>query len=81
MHGGNAAQFRIDFRNKRAELQLFRELARVEIANRARLNFAGIDLRIIDGFFTGLYNDVPDRFTFFLQVALKIRAPTAENVN
>ena len=50
MHCGNAAQFRIDLRNKRAELQLFRELARVEIANRARLNFAGIDLGIIDGF-------------------------------
>jgi hypothetical protein len=60
---------------------LFRELARVEIANRARLNFAGIDLSIIDGFFTGLYNDVPDRFTFLLQIALKIRAPAAENVN
>jgi len=62
-------------------LQLFRELARVEIANRARLNFAGIDLRIIYGFLPGLYNDVPDRFTFLLQIALKIRAPTAENVN
>ena len=66
MHCGNAAQFRIDLRNKRAELQLFRELARVEIANRAGLNFAGIDLRIIDGFFTGLYDYVPDRFTFLL---------------
>ena len=81
MHCGNAAQFRIDLRNKRAELQLFRELARVEIANRARLNFAGIDLGIIDCFFTGLYNDVPDRFTFLLQVALKIRAPASKNVN
>ena len=60
---------------------MLRELARVEIANSARLNFAGIDLRIIDGFFTGLYNDVPDRFTFLLQIALKIRAPAPENVN
>ena len=81
MHCGNAAQFWIDLRNKRAQLQLFRELARVEIADRARLNFAGIDLCIIDGFFTGLYNDVPDRFTFLLQIALKIRAPAPENVN
>jgi hypothetical protein len=24
---------------------------------------------------------VPDRFTFLLQIALKIRAPAAENVN
>ena len=47
MHCGNAAQFRIDLRNKRAELQLFRELARVEIANRARLNFAGVILERI----------------------------------
>ena len=60
---------------------MFRELARVEITDRARLNFAGIDLRIIDGFFTSLYNDVPDRLTLLLQVALKIRAPAAENVN
>jgi hypothetical protein len=45
------------------------------------LNFAGIDLRIIDCFFTGLDNDVPDRFAFLLQIALKIRAPAAENVN
>ena len=44
MHRGNAAQFRIDLRNKSAQLQLFRELARVKIPNRASLNFAGIDL-------------------------------------
>jgi hypothetical protein len=62
-------------------LQLFRELTCVEIPNRARLNFAGIDLRIIDSFFAGLDNDMPDRFPFFLQVALKVRAPAAENVN
>ena len=60
---------------------MFRELARVEIANRARLNFAGVDLRIIDGFFTGFNNDVQDRFTYLLQIALKIRAPAPKNVN
>jgi hypothetical protein len=81
MHCGNAAQFRIDLRNKRPELQLFCELARVEIPNRTRLNFAGVDLGVINGFFTGLDNEVPDRFTFLLHVALKICAPAAENVN
>jgi len=62
-------------------LQLFRELARVEIANRSRLNFARIDLRIIDGFLTGLYNDVPDCLAFLLQIVLLIRAAATENVN
>src|SRR6476619_1193831 len=81
MHRGNTAQFRIDLRNKRAELQLFRELARVEIPNRPRLNFAWIDLGIIDGFFTGLDNDVPDRFTFLLQIVFFNDTPTTENVN
>jgi hypothetical protein len=60
---------------------LFRELAGVEIANRARLNFTGIDLRVIDRFFPGLDDDVSDGFTFLLQVALKIRAPAPKNVN
>ena len=60
---------------------MFRELARVEIANRARLNFAGIDLRIIDRLLAGLDNDMPDGLAFFLQVALKIRAPAAKNIN
>ena len=81
MHRRDAAQFRIDLRNERAELQLFCELASVEIAHCAGLNFARINLRIIDRLFAGLDDDVPDRFTFLLQVALKIRAPAAENVN
>ena len=78
---GIPAQFRIDLRDKRAELQLFRELARVEIANRTRLNFRWINLRVVDRLFAGLDDDVPDRFPFLLQVALKIRASAAENVN
>src|SRR6266540_190192 len=81
MHRRDTAQFRIDLRDKRAELQLFRELACVEIANRARLNFRRIDLCIIDRFFAGLDDDVPDGFPFLLQVTLKIRAPAAENVD
>jgi hypothetical protein len=60
---------------------LFRELARVEIANRARLNFAGIDLASSIAFLPASIMIVPDRFTFLLQIALKIRAPAAENVN
>jgi hypothetical protein len=60
---------------------LFRELPRVEIANRARLNFRWIDLRVVNRLFAGLNNDVPDRFPLFLEIALKIRPPAAENVN
>ena len=81
MHRRYPTQFRIDLRDKRAKLQLFGELPRVEIANCARLNFNGIDLRVVDRLFAGFDNDVPDRFSFLLQVALKIRAPAAENVN
>jgi hypothetical protein len=47
------AQFRIDLRNKGTGLQLFGELARVKVPNRAG-NFAGINLRIIDGFYRPL---------------------------
>src|SRR5206468_8827095 len=71
----------IDLRNKRAKLQLLRELTRIEIANRTRLNFRRIDLRIVNRLFAGLNNDVPDRFAFLFQVAFKISAPAAENVN
>src|SRR5213075_69236 len=81
MHGGNSAQFGVDLRDERAELKLLRELPSVEIPNRSRLNFCRIDLRIIDRFLSRFDDNVPDRLTFLLQVALKIRAPTAENVN
>jgi len=75
-HCGNPAQFRIDLRINAPSCNCFRELARVENYRRARLNFAGIDLRIINGFFTGLYNDVPDRFPSFFRLRLKsVRPP------
>jgi len=81
VHRRDAAQFRIDLRDKRTELQLFRELARVEIPNCACLNFSRINLRIFNRLLTPLNDDVPDRFPFLLQVALKIRAPAAKNVD
>jgi hypothetical protein len=60
---------------------LFGKLACVEIANRTRLNFRRINLRVVDRLFASFDDDVPDRFSFFLQVALKIGAATPENVN
>src|ERR1700736_133226 len=81
MHRRNTTQFRVDFRNKSAELQLFRELAGVEIADRARLNLARIDLGVVERLLAGFDNQMPDRFAFLLHVALKIGAPTAENIN
>ena len=81
MHRWNSAQFRIDLRNKRSELQLLGELTRVEIANCTRLDFRRINLRVVDRLFAGLDDDVPDGFPFLFQVTLKIGAPTAENVN
>ena len=64
VHRRNATQFRIDLRNKRAELQLFGKLARVEIANCTGLNLRRINLCIIDRLLAGLNNDVPDGFAF-----------------
>ena len=81
MNGGYAVQFRIDLGNKRAELQLLGELSGIEVSNYARLNFSRVNLRVLDRLFAGLNNDVPDGFAFLLQVALKIRAPSAENEN
>src|SRR5437868_12765008 len=81
MHRRNTAQFRVDLRNERAELQLFRELAGVEIADRARPDFARIDLRVVERLLTGFGNQMPDSFAFLLQVALKIGPPSAENIN
>ena len=81
MHRWDPAQLRIDLRDKRTQLQLFGELTRVEIANRAGLNFRRINLRVIDRLFAGFNDDVPDRLAFLLEVALKIGASAAENVN
>src|SRR5882724_3007252 len=81
MHGGNAAQFGVDLRNERAKLQLLRELTRIEISNRARLNFRRIDFRVIDRLLASFNDQVPDGFALLLEIALKISAPAAENVN
>src|SRR6266481_7796586 len=81
MHRRNAAEFRVDLRNECAELQLFRKLARVEIAHCTRLNFARVDLRVVERLLAGFDDQMPDRFAFLLQVALKISAPAAENIN
>src|SRR5439155_16833183 len=78
---GYAVQFRIDLGNKRAELQLLGELSGIEVSNYARLNFSRVNLRVLDRLFAGLNNNVPDGFAFLLQVALKIRALSAENEN
>ncbi len=57
------------------------ELTCVEIANCTCLDFRGINLRVVDRLLTGLDDDVPDGFPFFLEVTLKIGAPAAENIN
>ena len=81
MHRRNAVQFFVDLGNEGAEMQLLGKLAGVEIAHRRSLNFRGIDLRVIDRFFSRLDNQVPDGFAFLLQVALKIGPAAAENVD
>jgi hypothetical protein len=81
MHRGNAAQFRIDFRNKRAELQLFRELAGVEIANRARLNFAGSIFASSIAFFPASMMMCRMVLPSFFRLRLKSVRPAPKNVN
>src|SRR5262249_16467736 len=81
MHRWNTTQLRIDLWNECSQLQLLGELAGVKIPDRSRLNFARVDLGVINRFLAGLDDQMPDRFPFLLQIALKIGAPAAENVN
>ena len=81
MDGRNATQLRIDLRQKRAQMELLGKLAGVEIPDRARVDFARIDLRVIDRFPAGLRDQITDRFAFLFQVALKIGSAAAKNVN
>ena len=81
VHGWDTMQFRIDLRQKRTQMELLGELARVEITYRARVDFSRIDLRIFDRFPARFRDQIPDRFALFLQVALKIGSATAENVD
>jgi len=62
-------------------MQLLGELTGVEIANRARLNFRRINLRVIERLFAGLGNQIPNGLALFFEVALKIGASAAKNVN
>src|SRR5438067_13935517 len=81
VHRWNAAQFWLDLRNECAKLQLFGELARIEISNRDCLSFCRIDLCIVDRFPAGSYDNVPNGFALILEITLKISAPTVEKVN
>ena len=65
-------QFRVDFGNERAEMELPGELAGIEIPNRRSLNFRRVDLRIIERFAAGFLDHVADRFAFLFEVALKV---------
>ena len=74
-------QFWIDFRNKRAEVQLLGELPGIEISNRGGLNFCWIRFRIVESFLSSFGDEVANRFPFLLHVALKVSASGAEDVN
>src|ERR1043166_3224537 len=74
-------EFGIDFGNEPSEMQLLGELPSIEIADGPSLNFAGIYLGVINRLFSGLDDKMPDCFTLLLQVALKIGASAAENVD
>ena len=62
-------------------MQLFGELAGIEISYRCRLDFGCINFRIGDRFPAGFRDQIADGFAFLLQVALKIGSAAAENVN
>jgi hypothetical protein len=76
-----AASVWIDLRNESAQLQLFGELTGVEISNRAGLNVADLDLRIVERFLSGFDDQMPDGFSLLLHVALKVGPRSAENIN
>src|SRR5882762_3742254 len=62
-------------------MQLLGELPGIEITDSSGLNFCRISLRIIERLLSRFGDEVPDRFAFFLQVALKIGASAAKNIN
>ena len=81
VHGRDAVQFFVDLRNERAEMKLLRELPGVEVADRRGLDFARVDLRVLERFAARFGDQVADRFAFFSEVALKVSPAAAEDVN
>src|SRR4051794_31598364 len=74
-------QLRIDLGDERAQMELLREPAGIEVAHRRRLDFRRIDLRVLDRLPPRFRDQIADRFAFLLQVALKVSSAAAEDVN
>ena len=72
---------RINLRNERAEMELPGELAGIEIPDGRGLDFARIDLCVVERFATGFLDHVAQGFAFFFEIALKVGSARAENVN
>src|SRR4051794_6009425 len=81
MHRRDAVERGIDLRHKRAEMELLRELTSVEVSDRRRLNLLRINLRIGDRLLPRLDDQMPDRFAFLLEVALKVSPAAADDIN
>src|SRR5215212_4674669 len=74
-------QFRINFRNKRAKMELLGELAAVEIADGRRLDVSSVDLRVINRLLSRFGDEMAEGFTLLFHVALEDGTAAAENVN
>src|SRR4051812_23760955 len=81
VHGRDAVQGGVDFRHESTEMELLGELAAVEISHRRGLDMRRIDLRILQRRLAAFDDEVPESFAFFLEVALKVGAAAAEDVN
>ena len=62
-------------------MELLGKLAGIEISHRPCLNFPRVDLGIVDRLLAGLGDQMPAGFAFLFEVALKIGAAAAKNVN
>ena len=74
-------KFFVDLRNERSKVELFGKLSGIEISHGGGLNFARIDLGVGERLETRFLDNIAKRFALFLEVPLKIRSASAENVN
>ena len=81
MNRRDAAQFFVEFGEERAQMKLPREQAAGEIADHTALNVCGIDARLSKGAPRGLKNDVANRLSLLLEIALEVGPSGANDIN
>ena len=81
MHRRDAMKCRVNFRDECAEMQLFGELASVEVSHRRRFDLRRFDLRVGNRVAARFRDQIADGLAFLFQVALKVSSAAAEDVD